>query len=41
MAKLILGFGAMLGIALGLMLPAPAHNVQHTHAIVPGATTAP
>ena len=38
MAKVILGFGAMLGIALGLMLPAPAHSVQHTHAIVPGTS---
>ena len=38
MAKVILGFGAMLGIALGLLLPAPAHSVQHSHLIVPGAS---
>jgi hypothetical protein len=36
MAKVILGFGAMLGIALGLLLPAPAHSVQHTHLMAPG-----
>jgi hypothetical protein len=40
MAKVILGFGAMLGIALGLMLPAPTHGVQHTHLIVPGTSSA-
>jgi hypothetical protein len=40
MAKVILGFGAMLGIALGLLLPAPAHGVHKTHVIVPGASTA-
>ena len=36
MAKLLLGFGAMLGVALGLMLPAPAHGVHNTHMITPG-----
>ena len=40
MAKVILGFGAMLGIALGLLLPAPAHGVQHTRLIAPGTTSA-
>jgi hypothetical protein len=40
MAKVILGLGAMLGIALGLLLPAPAHGVHHTHLIAPGATSA-
>jgi hypothetical protein len=39
MAKVILGFGAMLGVALGLLLPAPAHGVQHSHLIVPGTTS--
>ncbi|HEX4197320.1 MAG TPA: hypothetical protein VHZ26_07755 [Caulobacteraceae bacterium] len=38
MAKVLLGFGAMLGIALGLMLPAPAHGVHDQHLIVPGAS---
>ena len=37
MAKLLLGFGAMLGVALGLMLPAPSHGVHQTHMIAPGA----
>jgi hypothetical protein len=39
MAKVILGLGAMLGIALGLLLPAPAHGVQHTRLIAPGTTS--
>jgi len=39
MAKVLLGFGAMLGIALGLMLPAPAHGVHNTHLIAPGAAS--
>jgi hypothetical protein len=38
MAKVLLGLGAMLGIALGLMLPAPAHGVHNTHLIAPGAS---
>jgi hypothetical protein len=37
MAEVILGFGAMLGVALGLLLPAPAHGVQHSHMMAPGA----
>jgi hypothetical protein len=37
MAKVLLGFGAMLGVALGLMLPAPAHSVHgDPHVLVPG-----
>ena len=40
MAKVLLGFGAMLGIALGLMLPAPAHGVHNSHLIAPGAASA-
>ncbi len=41
MAKMILGFGAMLGVALGLVLPAsPSHGVQKPHMIVPGVTSA-
>ncbi len=39
MAKVILGFGAILGIALGLMLPTPTHGVQHTPQIAPGAAS--
>jgi len=39
MAKVLLGFGAMLGIALGLMLPAPAHGVHNSHVIAPGAAS--
>jgi hypothetical protein len=39
MAKVILGFGAMLGIALGLLLPAPGHGVQHSHLMAPGAAS--
>jgi hypothetical protein len=38
MAKVLLGLGAMLGIALGLMLPAPAHGVHNTDLIAPGAS---
>lgn len=40
MAKVLLGFGAMLGVALGLMLPAPAQHSVHTQhlIIVPGAS---
>jgi hypothetical protein len=40
MAKVLLGFGAMLGIALGLMLPAPVHGVHNSHVIVPGTSSA-
>jgi hypothetical protein len=36
MVKVLLGVGAMLGVALGLMLPAPAHGVHNTHMIAPG-----
>jgi hypothetical protein len=39
MAKVILGFGAMLGIALGLLLPAPTHAGHHTHLMAPGAAS--
>ncbi|HZC17973.1 MAG TPA: hypothetical protein VE309_14545 [Caulobacteraceae bacterium] len=38
MAKVLLGFGAMLGVALGLMLPAPSHGVHSQHLIVPGTS---
>jgi hypothetical protein len=38
MTKVVLGFGAMLGVTLGLLLPAPAHQGIHKpHLIVPGA----
>jgi hypothetical protein len=37
MAKVVLGFGAVLGVTLGLLLPAPAANGGHGHLIAPGA----
>ena len=36
MAKVVLMVGALLGVALGLLLPAPTANGGHSHQIVPG-----